>query len=111
MPDPDVLQQDVGAAVRQPVENPEEQKTLQVPDDRAAWVISLLYDFENREGIFPAVHRSYKFCLLTMGGPDAAPEGTDFAFFLTNTAQLHESDHHFKLSSEDIALLNPNTRT
>ncbi|MBU1184527.1 MAG: N-6 DNA methylase [Proteobacteria bacterium] len=70
-----------------------------------------LYDFENREGIFPAVHRSYKFCLLTMGGPDAAPEGTDFAFFLTNTAQLHESDRHFKLSSEDIALLNPNTRT
>lgn len=70
-----------------------------------------LYDFENREGIFPAVHRSYKFCLLTLGGPDAAPEGTDFAFFLTNTAQLHESDRHFRLSSEDIALLNPNTRT
>ena len=70
-----------------------------------------LYDFENREGIFPAVHRSYKFCLFTMGGPDAAPEGTDFAFFLTNAAQLHESDRHFKLSSEDIALLNPNTRT
>lgn len=70
-----------------------------------------LYDFENREGIFPAVHRSYKFCLLTMGGPDAAPEGTDFAFFLTNTAHLHEADRHSKLSSEDIALLNPNTRT
>ncbi|MDO9230052.1 MAG: N-6 DNA methylase [Syntrophales bacterium] len=70
-----------------------------------------LYDFENREGIFPAVHRSYKFCLLTMGGPDAAPEGTDFAFFLTNTAHLHEPDRHFKLSAEDISLLNPNTRT
>ena len=25
-----------------------------------------LYDFENREGIFPGVHRSYKFCLLTL---------------------------------------------
>ena len=25
-----------------------------------------LYDFENRKGIFPAVHRSYKFCLLTL---------------------------------------------
>ena len=23
-----------------------------------------LYDFENREGVFPGVHRSYKFCLL-----------------------------------------------
>ncbi len=70
-----------------------------------------LYDFENREGIFPAVHRSYKFCLLTMGGPQTAPGGTDFVFFLTNAAQLHESDRHFRLSSEDIALLNPNTHT
>jgi hypothetical protein len=70
-----------------------------------------LYDFENREGIFPAVHRSYKFCLLTIGGAAAALSGTDFAFFLTNVAHLHESDRHFKLSSEDIALLNPNTRT
>jgi hypothetical protein len=25
-----------------------------------------LYDFENRDAIFPGVHRSYKFCLLTM---------------------------------------------
>lgn len=66
-----------------------------------------LYDFENREGIFPAVHRSYKFCLLTMGGPNAAPNGTDLVFFLTNTAQLHELSRHFKLSAEEIALLNP----
>ena len=73
--------------------------------------LASLYDFENREGIFPAVHRSYKFCLLTMGGSNAASNGTDFAFFLTNTAQLHESDRHFKLSSEEIALLNPNTHT
>jgi hypothetical protein len=27
-----------------------------------------LYDFENSEGIFPGVHRSFKFCLLTMRG-------------------------------------------
>ena len=27
-----------------------------------------LYDFENREGVFPGVHRSYKFCLLTLSG-------------------------------------------
>ena len=70
-----------------------------------------LYDFENSEGIFPAVHREQKFCLLTMGGSEAAPAGTDFVFFLTNAAQINESDRHFRLSSEDIALLNPNTRT
>jgi len=70
-----------------------------------------LYDFENREGIFPAVHRSYKFCLLTVGGTNVAPGGADFAFFLTNVTQLKEDDRHFSLSAEDIALLNPNTRT
>ncbi|MBU2228247.1 MAG: hypothetical protein KJ936_11410, partial [Proteobacteria bacterium] len=70
-----------------------------------------LYDFENRENFFPDVDSRMKFCLLTLGGPNTAPGGTDFAFFLTNAAQLHESDRHFKLSSEDIALLNPNTRT
>ncbi|MBW1669069.1 MAG: nucleotidyltransferase domain-containing protein, partial [Deltaproteobacteria bacterium] len=70
-----------------------------------------LYDFENREGIFPAVHRSYKFCLLTVGGTNAAPRGADFTFFLTNVTQLKEDNRHFSLSGEDIALLNPNTRT
>ncbi|MBN1843816.1 MAG: N-6 DNA methylase [Deltaproteobacteria bacterium] len=70
-----------------------------------------LYDFENREGIFPAVHRSYKFCLLTVGRTDAAPNGTDFAFFLTNISHMKEEDRHFFLSAKDISLLNPNTRT
>lgn len=70
-----------------------------------------LYDFENREKLFPDVDSRMKFCLLTMGGLNAATEGTDFAFFLTNTSQLNESERHFKLSAEDIALLNPNTRT
>ena len=70
-----------------------------------------LYDFENREKLFPDVHSSMKFCLLTIGGPDAVSGGSDFAFFLTNVAHLHELDRQFKLSSEDIALLNPNTRT
>lgn len=70
-----------------------------------------LYDFENKEKLFPDVAPPQKFCLLTIGGPDAPADVTDFAFFLTNTTQLNESDRHFKLSSEDIALLNPNTRT
>ncbi|MFH1943245.1 MAG: N-6 DNA methylase [bacterium] len=70
-----------------------------------------LYDFENREGIFPGVHRSYKFCLLTIGGANAVPKGADYAFFLTNVGQMREEDRHFSLSTEDIALLNPNTRT
>ena len=67
-----------------------------------------LYDFENREEIFPGVHRSYKFALLTLG---AGVEATDFVFFATATQQLADSKRHFTLSSDDIALINPNTRT
>ena len=70
-----------------------------------------LYDFENREKLFPDVDSRMKFCLLTLGGAEAAPQGADFAFFLTNTEQLREDERHFTLSAANIALLNPNTRT
>ena len=67
-----------------------------------------VYDFENREAIFPGVHRSTKFVLLTLGhGVPAA----DFLFFATNVAQLKDEHRHFSLSAEDVALLNPNTAT
>ena len=69
--------------------------------------LTSLYDFENREGIFPGVHRSYKFCLLTLG---AAPSA-DFGFFFTQTAQLADERRRFTLSAEDFARINPNTRT
>jgi hypothetical protein len=71
-----------------------------------------LYDFENREGIFPGVHRSYKFCLLTLTGPDRpAATGAEFVFFAHQTADLLETERRFTLSAADLGLLNPNTRT
>jgi len=74
--------------------------------------LASLYDFENREGIFPGVHRSYKFCLLTMTGSDRPVKGgAEFVFFALAPADLREEERRFRLSAEDIALLNPNTRT
>lgn len=70
--------------------------------------LATLFDFENRDAIFPAVHRSYKFSLLTIG-KDVREAG--FAFFLTDTAQLTEPERRFNLSAEDIARINPNTKT
>ena len=70
-----------------------------------------LYDFENREGVFPGVHRSYKFCLLTLGGADRPSPQAEFAFFLYRTEQLQDADRRFVLAPEDFALFNPNTRT
>ena len=69
--------------------------------------LASLYDFENREAIFAGVHRSYKFCLLTLGKAEQA----EFAFFLTNTQQLTDSRRRFALSAEDFSRINPNTLT
>ena len=69
--------------------------------------LASLYDFENRDAIFPGVHRSYKFCLLTLGQAETA----EFAFFLTDTSQLADDRRRFALSPEDFRRINPNTRT
>lgn len=66
-----------------------------------------LFDFENREGIFAGVHRSYKFCLITLGQAKAA----QFAFFLAQTTQLGDERRRFALTADDFARINPNTRT
>lgn len=69
--------------------------------------LASLYDFENREAIFSGVHRSYKFCLLTLG----RSEQSQFQFFAAATEDLTDARRRFQLSPADFALLNPNTRT
>lgn len=68
-----------------------------------------LFDFENREKLFPAVDSRYKFCLLTISRKSV--ENNYFAFFLTRTEHLDEEIRHFSLSREEIELINPNTKT
>jgi hypothetical protein len=70
-----------------------------------------LYDFENRKGIFPGVHRSYKFCLLTLAGAERGPRSAEYAFFCHEAADLSDPERRFTLSAADFRLLNPNTRT
>lgn len=66
-----------------------------------------LFDIENREAVFPSVHRSYKFCLLTLGQAEQA----EFAFFLTQVHQLTDARRRFKLTPDEFRLINPNTLT
>jgi len=66
-----------------------------------------LIDFENREAIFAGVHRSYKFCLLTLGNSLISK----FSFFLTNADQLKDQRRGFTLNADDISRLNPNSLT
>jgi hypothetical protein len=71
-----------------------------------------LYDFENRAAIFPGVHRSYKFCLLTIaGGAHEHDSGAEFAFFLQSTKQLDDEERRFRLSAEEVTHINPESRT
>jgi hypothetical protein len=70
-----------------------------------------LFDFENKN-IFPSVHSSYKFCLFTAGnGERPTADAADFVFFAHGVENLRDPERRFKLSPQDIALLNPNTRT
>lgn len=71
--------------------------------------LARLISFENEEMIFPAVHHAFKFALMVIG-PKGGQE-TRFTFFLRQVEQMHEPKRSFTLSPEQIARLNPNTRT
>ena len=71
-----------------------------------------LFDFENKGIFFPGVHSSYKFCLFTAGnGARVASDRAEFVFFAHAVEELYDPERRFTLSLDDIALLNPNTRT
>ena len=72
--------------------------------------LASLYDFENREKVFPGIDSRIKFCLLTMNGSERPIEEAEFAFFLTQTNQLRDDSRRFVLTADDFALFNPNTR-
>ncbi len=70
-----------------------------------------LYDFENKVGLFPDVHRSFKFCVLLMGGTEHRTETADFVFFAHRVEDLDDGKRHIPLTAKDLTLFNPNTRT
>jgi hypothetical protein len=74
--------------------------------------LARLYDFENREDIFPGVgHGRQKFSLITLCSNGRGPDMIDLLCFATRVDHLSEPDRHFTLMPEDFSLLNPNTRT
>ena len=74
--------------------------------------LTSLFDFENKLLIFPDVAPVVKFCLFTVGqGIQPTTQSAEFIFFAHAVEQLREPERLFSLSTEDIALLNPNTLT
>ncbi|GIV11835.1 MAG: hypothetical protein KatS3mg021_0117 [Fimbriimonadales bacterium] len=73
-----------------------------------------LYDFDNRAKLFPAVINLMKFCLLTLERRDSgapANRRASFAFFCHRPEELRDPRKILTLTPDEIALLNPNTRT
>lgn len=67
------------------------------------------FDFENRKDIFPAIASGTKFALLSLCN-GTSPQ-TQFTFFAHDVAHLDDPNKQIVLSADDIALINPNTRT
>ena len=70
-----------------------------------------LFDFENRQRVFPGIDSRIKFSLITLSGAPAPSRRAEFAFFLHQTEQLKERERRYRLGAADFALFNPNTRT
>ena len=71
-----------------------------------------MFDFDNRLGVFfPDVHHDTQFSILNFAGSAAPRQRPDFIFGALKVEELEEKKRHIALTAEDIALLNPNTRT
>jgi hypothetical protein len=71
-----------------------------------------LDDFQTGGGFFDEIgHARFKFCLLVLSAHSNLRRHASFSFFSRNIEDFAESDRHFNLSAEEIAALNPNTRT
>ncbi|MEU5714514.1 DNA methyltransferase [Streptomyces sp. NPDC020403] len=73
--------------------------------------LAALFDFENAAPLFPGVHRSFKFCVLSLTGPEIPGQDARFGFFLHDPKELTDPEKTFPLKPEEIILLNPNTGT
>jgi hypothetical protein len=70
-----------------------------------------LYDFVNKEGLFPDVAPPERFCLLTISGSDVSTKEAKFSFFNTNLEMMRDESRRYGLSKEQIENINPNTRS
>ena len=68
-----------------------------------------LFDFENRNKVFPAVDSRQKFCLLTISGSERPTKVAQFVLFAHTVADLEDPQRRVTLSDADFELINPNT--
>ncbi len=71
-----------------------------------------LHDFQTGLGFFDRIgHARFKFALLTLGGAGVGPIDIPFTFFSRTISDFADKRRHYTLRAEDIARINPNTKT
>jgi hypothetical protein len=77
--------------------------------------LSSVIDFFNKRTdgtlFFPDVYYRFKFCAYVAGGSPRQFEEISFGFFIRDLDELNNPDRVFAVSPEDIARINPNSRT
>ncbi|WP_380680628.1 Eco57I restriction-modification methylase domain-containing protein [Salinigranum sp. GCM10025319] len=69
-----------------------------------------LHDFENRRKLFEDVDGRTRFSIVTIQSAQGSPEA-DFSFFTHQPAELNDNSNVVRLTAEELAELNPNTKT
>ncbi len=72
--------------------------------------LKAFYDFENKKVFFPDVHASFKFCVF-IAGMQSVEKPARCGFYMHQVEELNDPERCFPLTSEDFALINPNTGT
>ena len=71
-----------------------------------------LHDFQTGLGYFDRIgHARFKFALLTLGGNGVGPIDIPFSFFSRTIVDFADTRRHYTLRVDEIARINPNTRT
>jgi hypothetical protein len=72
--------------------------------------LASLFSFLEIRKLFLDTDSRNPFCLLTLSAPSASPDA-ELAFGLLDVSSIADPQRRFRLSSQEMALLNPNTRT
>lgn len=65
-----------------------------------------VYSFDNKYGLFPAVHRDTAFSLITLGNSHEDPK---FTYDITAVDDVSDLRRVYRLNRRDLSLMNPNT--
>lgn len=70
-----------------------------------------LFHFENEDRIFPSVHNAFRFVLITLAGSTKSANEALFVAYARGVDATQDAGRTYSLSSVDLSLLNPVSRT